>query len=145
MTPNLRPIVYTPEDVALAIYHGFDGVVISNHGGRQLDTVPATLDALRDCAPVAKGKIPIAIDGGIRRGTDIFKAIALGADLCLAGRIPIWGLAVNTNSPISPFFSSILEANSPVFYSSTTAPKASSWRFIFSTGNSSRPWVWRGA
>jgi len=61
--------------------------------------VPATLDALRECAPVAKGKIPIAIDGGIRRGSDIFKAIALGADFCFAGRVPIWGLAVCTCPP----------------------------------------------
>lgn len=72
-----------------------DGILISNHGGRQLDGVPATLDILRECAPIAKGKIKIAVDGGIRRGTDIFKAVALGADYCFAGRIPIWGLAVS--------------------------------------------------
>ncbi|EEU34128.1 uncharacterized protein NECHADRAFT_96707 [Fusarium vanettenii 77-13-4] len=76
-----------------AIEHGVAGVLISNHGGRQLDGVPATLDALRECAPVAKGKIKIAVDGGIQRSTDIFKAIALCADFCFAGRIPIWGLA----------------------------------------------------
>ncbi|KXH39032.1 hypothetical protein CNYM01_05511 [Colletotrichum nymphaeae SA-01] len=87
--------VYTPDDVALAIRHGLNGVIISNHGGRQLDGVPATLDALRICAPVAAGKIPIAVDGGIRRGTDIFKALALGASHCFVGRIPIWGLAYN--------------------------------------------------
>ncbi|TDZ26818.1 Oxidase FUB9 [Colletotrichum orbiculare MAFF 240422] len=87
--------VYTPDDVTLAIRHGLDGVVISNHGGRQLDGVPATLDVLRICAPVAAGKIPIAVDGGIRRGTDIFKALALGASHCFVGRIPIWGLAYN--------------------------------------------------
>jgi (S)-2-hydroxy-acid oxidase len=86
--------VYTAEDVVSAIQFGLDGIVISNHGGRQLDGVPATLDALRECAPVAKGKIKIALDGGVRRGTDIFKALALGADFVFAGRIPIWGLAV---------------------------------------------------
>ncbi|KAI0019438.1 FMN-dependent dehydrogenase [Xylariomycetidae sp. FL0641] len=87
--------VYSPDDVALAVRHGLDGVVVSNHGGRQLDGVPATLDALRVCAPVAAGKIPIVVDGGIRRGTDIFKALALGASHCFVGRIPIWGLAYN--------------------------------------------------
>ncbi|KIW88560.1 uncharacterized protein Z519_10606 [Cladophialophora bantiana CBS 173.52] len=87
--------IYTPEDVAMAISHGLDGIIISNHGGRQLDGVPATLDALRDCAPVAEGKIAIAIDGGIRRGADLFKAIALGAQFCFIGRVVIWGLAYN--------------------------------------------------
>ena len=89
--------MYTPDDVALAVQYGFDGVVISNHGGRQLDGVPATLDALRECARVAKGRIKIAVDGGIRRGTDIFKALALGADYCMAGRVPLWGLAVRNH------------------------------------------------
>ncbi|KAI1391586.1 FMN-dependent dehydrogenase [Hypoxylon trugodes] len=85
--------VYCAEDVQLAVQHGLDGVVVSNHGGRQLDGVPATLDALRECAVAAAGRIPIAVDGGIRRGTDIFKALAMGASFCFVGRIPIWGLA----------------------------------------------------
>lgn len=85
--------IYTSDDVDLAIHHGIDGIIISNHGGRQLDSVPATLDTLRDVAGVAKGRIPIGIDGGIRRGTDVFKALALGADFVLAGRPLIWGLA----------------------------------------------------
>ncbi|PYI32161.1 FMN-dependent dehydrogenase [Aspergillus indologenus CBS 114.80] len=85
--------IYTPEDVILAIQQQVDGIIISNHGGRQLDGVPATLDVLRECAPIAAGKVPIAIDGGIRRGWDIFKALALGAQYCFLGRVPIWGLA----------------------------------------------------
>ncbi|KAJ3521270.1 hypothetical protein NM208_g13372 [Fusarium decemcellulare] len=85
--------IYTAEDAELAIKHGLDGIIISNHGGRQLDGVPATLDVLRDIIPIAKGHIQVAVDGGIRRGTDIFKALALGADFCFAGRPAIWGLA----------------------------------------------------
>ncbi|KAK5035405.1 hypothetical protein LTS07_002842 [Exophiala sideris] len=91
--------IYHPEDVKMAVKYGLDGVVISNHGGRQLDGVPASLDALRDCAPAAFDNngnrlIQIALDGGIRRGSDIFKAIALGAQMVYVGRIRIWGLAV---------------------------------------------------
>ncbi|KAH6885205.1 hypothetical protein B0T10DRAFT_539626 [Thelonectria olida] len=85
--------VYGAEDVELAIKYGLDGVIVSNHGGRQLDGVPATLDALRECVVAAGDKIPVAVDGGIRRGTDIFKALAMGASHCFVGRIPIWGLA----------------------------------------------------
>lgn len=79
----------------MAVKYGLDGVIISNHGGRQLDGVPATIDALPDCAAAAKGRIKVGIDGGIRRGTDIFKALALGADYCFMGRVPLWGLAVS--------------------------------------------------
>ncbi|KAK5086906.1 hypothetical protein LTR05_004076 [Lithohypha guttulata] len=85
--------VTTPADVELAVKYGADGIVVSNHGGRQLDGMPATIDALAECAPIARGRIQIAIDGGIRRGSDIFKALALGAQYCFIGRIAIWGLA----------------------------------------------------
>lgn len=101
--------VTSPEDVEKAIEAGIDGIVISNHGGRQLDGVPASLDALRLCAPIAKGRVPIAVDGGIRRGSDIFKAIALGADFCLIGRIPIWGLAYNGQSGVELAVKILLE------------------------------------
>ncbi|KAF2846163.1 FMN-dependent dehydrogenase [Plenodomus tracheiphilus IPT5] len=85
--------ILSPEDVEEAVTAGVDGIIVSNHGGRQLDGAPATLDALRQCAPIARGRIQIAVDGGIRRGSDIFKAIALGAQFCFLGRIAIWGLA----------------------------------------------------
>ncbi|KAL3474420.1 FMN-dependent dehydrogenase family protein [Aspergillus californicus] len=95
--------VYTTEDVSIAArYSCIRGIIVSNHGGRQLDGAPATLEALPDCAAAVRTinasrlpdhKILLGIDGGIRRGTDIFKALALGADFCFAGRLPIWGLA----------------------------------------------------
>jgi (S)-2-hydroxy-acid oxidase len=87
----------SPEDVDLAIRHGADGIIVSNHGGHQLDGVPSALDTLRACVPAAKGKTLIAIDGRIRRGSDIFKAPALGADYCLLGKVPVWGPAVGVS------------------------------------------------
>ena len=74
--------VLTAEDVLLARQYGCDGVLISNHGGRQLDGTPATIDALPECVKAADGKIRVHIDGGIRSGSDMFKAIALGAEVC---------------------------------------------------------------
>lgn len=90
--------VLAPEDVETAIEYGCDGVIISNHGGRQLDETPATIDALPACAKAAQGKIKIHIDGGIRSGVDIFKALALGAECCWVGRPALWGLAVSPES-----------------------------------------------
>ncbi|KAI0149445.1 (S)-2-hydroxy-acid oxidase [Pestalotiopsis sp. NC0098] len=85
--------ILTAEDVFLARQYGCDGVLVSNHGGRQLDWAVATLDALPECVKAADGKIPIHVDGGFRTGADIFKAIALGAQCCWIGRPTIWGLA----------------------------------------------------
>ncbi|PLB34243.1 alpha-hydroxy acid oxidase [Aspergillus candidus] len=93
--------VLTAEDVALAREYGVDGVVVSNHGGRQLDDTPATIDVLPECVRAAAGKIPVHIDGGIRTGTDIFKALALGAQCCWIGRPTPWGLAYDGENGVS--------------------------------------------
>jgi len=85
--------VLTAEDARLACEHGAAAVVVSNHGGRQLDGVPATLDALPEVAEAVDGRIEVYLDGGIRRGTDAVKALALGARAVLAGRAVVWGLA----------------------------------------------------
>ncbi len=93
--PVLLKGVLHPGDARLAIDHGAAGVIVSNHGARQLDTVPATIDALPAIVEAVDGKIEVLIDGGIRRGTDVFKAIALGAKAVAVGRPIIWGLAVD--------------------------------------------------
>jgi isopentenyl diphosphate isomerase/L-lactate dehydrogenase-like FMN-dependent dehydrogenase len=95
--------VLTAEDTLLAVKYGVDGVIVSNHGGRQLDGVPATLDALPECVEAAAGSIPVHVDGGFRKGSDIFKALALGADCCWVGRVAIWGLAVSFLAPCNAF------------------------------------------
>lgn len=95
--------VLTAEDTLLAIKYSVDGVIVSNHGGRQLDGVPATLDALPECVEAAAGRIPVHVDGGFRKGSDIFKALALGADCCWVGRVAIWGLAVSFLAPCNAF------------------------------------------
>lgn len=89
--------VLTGEDVQLAVQYGCDGVIVSNHGGRQLDQTPATIDILPECVKAANGKVDIHIDGGIRSGSDIFKALALGAKCVWIGRPVIWGLAVSSS------------------------------------------------
>lgn len=85
--------ILTAEDTHLAIKHGVDGILVSNHGGRQLESCVATLDALPEVVAAANGRIPTHVDGGIRRGSDVFKALALGADYVWIARPAIWGLA----------------------------------------------------
>ena len=92
--PVILKGILTVEDALLALEHGAAGIVVSNHGGRQLDGVAATIDVLGEIADALEGRIEVLVDGGIRRGTDVVKALALGASAVLAGRAPLWGLAV---------------------------------------------------
>jgi isopentenyl diphosphate isomerase/L-lactate dehydrogenase-like FMN-dependent dehydrogenase len=91
--PVLVKGIITAEDAMLAVEHGAAGLVVSNHGGRQLDGALATIDALPEIADAVEGRIEVLVDGGIRRGADVVKALALGARAVLAGRAPLWGLA----------------------------------------------------
>jgi 4-hydroxymandelate oxidase len=93
--PVLLKGILTPEDAELALEHGVAGVIVSNHGGRQLDTVLSGADALPAVVDAAAGRIEVLVDGGIRRGTDVFKALSLGARAVLVGRPVLAGLAVD--------------------------------------------------
>jgi isopentenyl diphosphate isomerase/L-lactate dehydrogenase-like FMN-dependent dehydrogenase len=82
----------TREDARLCIEHGIDGILVSNHGGRSTETSRATIEALPEIVAEVNGRIPVFIDGGFRRGTDVFKALALGAKAVGIGRPMLWGL-----------------------------------------------------
>lgn len=83
------------DDAQLAVEAGVDGIIVSNHGGRQLDTAVAPIDALPEVVAAVGDSVDILLDGGVRRGSDVLKAIARGAKAVLLGRPPLWGLAVN--------------------------------------------------
>lgn len=93
--PVLVKGVLTAEDASLAVDHGAAGVIVSNHGGPQLDGVAASLDALPEVVAAVGGRVPVLMDGGVRRGTDVLKALALGAQAVLVGRPVLYGLAVD--------------------------------------------------
>mgnify|MGYP000005839488 CR=1 FL=1 len=91
--PVLVKGIVRADDAARAVRHGASGIVVSNHGGRQLDTSVATIDALPEVADAVRADVTVLLDGGIRRGTDVLKALALGAHGVLVGRPVLWGLA----------------------------------------------------
>ncbi len=90
--------VLSPEDAKRAVDHGVAGIVVSNHGGQQLDGVPASIEALPEVAETVGGEAEIYLDGGVRRGTDVLKALALGARAVMVGRPVLWGLAAGGES-----------------------------------------------
>jgi 4-hydroxymandelate oxidase len=93
--PVLIKGVVRPDDAVRAAEHGARGVIVSNHGGRQLDTAPAALDVLESIVQAVGERLTVLADGGVRRGTDVLKALALGARAVLVGRPVLWGLAVD--------------------------------------------------
>lgn len=92
--PVLVKGVLTAEDAALAVAHGVAGIIVSNHGGRQLDGALASIEALPEVVATVAGRCEVFVDGGVRRGTDVLKALALGARAVLLGRPALWALAV---------------------------------------------------
>lgn len=99
--PVLVKGVHRPDDARRALEAGASGVIVSNHGGRQLDTVPATIDMLPAIADAVAGEADVLLDGGVRRGTDVLKALALGARAVLVGRPILWALAVDEAGGVS--------------------------------------------
>jgi 4-hydroxymandelate oxidase len=98
--PVLVKGVMRADDAVRAIDHGVDGIIVSNHGGRQLDTVPATITVLPEIIEAVKGRVEVFVDGGIRRGTDVLKALAYGARAVFIGRPILWGLAIGGESGV---------------------------------------------
>jgi len=92
--PLILKGVLHPAEAAEAVARGIDGVIVSNHGGRQLDGAAASLDALPGVLRAVDGRIPVLLDGGVRRGADVVRALCLGATACLIGRPALWGVAV---------------------------------------------------
>jgi 4-hydroxymandelate oxidase len=90
--PVLVKGILTAEDAKLAVENGASGIVVSNHGGRYLEGAPSTIEVLPGIVEAVQGRIPVLIDGGFRRGTDVLKALAFGAKAVLVGRPPLWGL-----------------------------------------------------
>lgn len=99
--PLLVKGVLNPDDAHRAVQAGVAGIMVSNHGGRNLDTVPATIDALPQVADKVAGRVPVFVDGGIRRGTDVLKALALGANAVLIGRPYLYGLGAEGEAGVT--------------------------------------------
>ncbi|VDO32474.1 unnamed protein product [Heligmosomoides polygyrus] len=86
------------DDADEAVRKGVHGIIVSNHGGRQMDSAPASIEVLSEVVRAVKGRVPVFIDGGFRNGRDIFKAVALGASGVFIGRPILWGLAVEVGT-----------------------------------------------
>jgi isopentenyl diphosphate isomerase/L-lactate dehydrogenase-like FMN-dependent dehydrogenase len=99
--PLILKGILHPDEARKAVEHGVDALIVSNHGGRQLDGAASGLDALPAILDAVGGRIPVLVDGGIRRGGDVVKALALGAKACLIGRPQLWGVSVAGEAGVS--------------------------------------------
>ena len=99
--PLILKGILSPAEAREAVARGVDGVIVSNHGGRQLDGAIASLDALPRIVEAVGGRIPVLLDGGVRRGADVVKAVALGASACLIARPQLWGLAIGGEAGVA--------------------------------------------
>jgi isopentenyl diphosphate isomerase/L-lactate dehydrogenase-like FMN-dependent dehydrogenase len=107
--PLLVKGVLRPEDAAQAVKLGLDGVVVSNHGGRRLDGVPASIDQLEEVVAAVNGRATVLLDSGVRRGTDVLKALALGAQGVLIGRPYAWALAAGGEAGVTQLLTLLRE------------------------------------
>ena len=101
--------VLAAEDAKIAVERGVAGIIVSNHGGRQLDGVPAPIEVLPDVVEAVGGRVSVLVDGGVRRGTDVVKALALGASAVLIGRPYIWGLAAEGEAGVRRVYEMLRE------------------------------------
>jgi L-lactate dehydrogenase (cytochrome)/(S)-mandelate dehydrogenase len=99
--PLILKGVLHPGEARAALDHGVDSVIVSTHGSRQLDGAPATIDALSAVVDAVEGRIPVLLDGGLRRGSDVVKALALGATACVIARPQLWGLAIGGEAGVA--------------------------------------------
>jgi isopentenyl diphosphate isomerase/L-lactate dehydrogenase-like FMN-dependent dehydrogenase len=99
--PLLLKGVLSPVEAREALAHGVDGLIVSNHGGRQLDGAVSSIEAMPAVVQSVAGRIPVLLDGGIRRGADVVKALSLGARACLIARPQLWGLAVGGEAGVA--------------------------------------------
>ena len=107
--PIILQGIQCEEDAKKAVEYGVEAIWVSNHGARQLDTTPATIEVLEECVKAVQGKIEVYFDGGVSRGTDVLKALALGAQCVFVGRPIIWGLVHNGQEGVEQVLSILNE------------------------------------